>query len=207
MVKEPDVKIHTQKKSSQVSLKSLMRICLFSQFINISDIFFYVKISTCWLHLLSCIRVMALPLRITLAVYTVGLWVCCNTDFPPVKDSSVFIFYPTAQETLGLMDIQVAYQPERVVSWWHQDFVSMEVLTESKFHSQAEDMIQWDLGVRGYWACWAWDRTKSLKTWQVSLCLYSLFTLSKQQDERSRERDKCHCRLIHLFCKGLFFSG
>lgn len=139
--------------------------------------------STCLLCLLSCIRVIALPLRITLPVYIAELWIYCNIDFPPAKDNSLFESYPTAWETFGLMSIQEGCQTERAVSWWHQGSASVELLAGSRFHLQAQDMMQRDSGVMDCRACGAWKRTKSLETWQFILCLYIPFTLSRQHWE------------------------
>lgn len=101
------------------------------------------------------------------------LWVCCNTGFPPARDNRVFIFYPTARETSGLMDAQEEHAPGRVVLWWHQGFVSTELLTGPRFHSQTQGRMKWDLGVR---ECWAWEGTRSPKTRQFcptfTLCLH-----------------------------------
>lgn len=133
------------------------------------------------------------------------LWIYCNIGFPPAKDNSVFVFCLTAWETYGLMDIQEGHHPERVVSWWHQGFISMEFLAGSRIYSQPQDTRRWDLGVRDRLAWWAWDRTKSLETWQFSLRLHTPFTLSKQRDEGSRGRDKCHCRLIQIVWWSVLF--
>lgn len=75
-------------------------------------------------------------------MYIEGLWVYCNTGFPPARDNRVLIFYPTARETFGLMDVQEEHHPERVVLWRHQGFASTELLTGPRFHSQTQDRMQ-----------------------------------------------------------------
>lgn len=75
-------------------------------------------------------------------MYIGGLWVYCNTGFPPARDNQVFIFYPTAQETFGLMDVQEEHPAERVALWWHQGFASMDLLTGPGFHPQTQDRMQ-----------------------------------------------------------------
>lgn len=77
----------------------------------------------------------------TLAGYIVGLWIYSNIGFPPAKDNSVFMFYPRAQKTFALKDMQEGHHPESC-------FMVTPGLCQhgapprSRFHSQVQDGMQ-----------------------------------------------------------------
>lgn len=118
-----------------------------------------------------------------LSVYIGKLWVRCNTGFLSARDNRVFNFYPTARETSGLMDVQEEHAPGRVVLWWHQGFVSTELLTGPSFihrHKAGSNETR-VLGSAGL------GRGPGAQRPILSY-LHSLFTLPKQLDEGSRGR-------------------